>query len=217
MISLDLLAAFLMGIAGSGHCISMCGGLAGALGYKASLSQLVSYNSGRIVSYTIAGAIVGALSFGLQIIHLNVLIYLRIVAGIMMLLLALYLLRFQFSLLWLEKLGANLWKLVQPLAGRVRNIQGIKGRFMSGMVWGWLPCGLVYSALTWSATGEYIWESALFMFAFGLGTLPSMLTIGSFAGVLHRVMKSQAFRWTFSMLLAVYGIQTLYIGVLQLT
>lgn len=216
MMSLDLLAAFVMGIAGSGHCLAMCGGLAGAVGFQRSFKSLFIYNFGRIVSYTLAGILVGTLTYGLELVHSQTLIYLRIIAGLMMILLAVYLLRFSRVLLWVEKLGSYLWRVIQPLSKHTKSLPGGLAVFASGMVWGWLPCGLVYSALTWSAAGESIMASALFMLLFGLGTLPSMISVGFFSGKLQQFMKSHMFRWTFSFVLAVYGVQTIYVGVMQL-
>ncbi|RTE87246.1 MULTISPECIES: sulfite exporter TauE/SafE family protein [Gammaproteobacteria] len=214
--SLDFLAAFVMGIAGSGHCLAMCGGLAGAVGFQRSLKQLFIYNFGRIISYMLAGVIVGTLTFGLELVHQQTLIYFRVLAGIMMLLLAVYLLRVTRVLLWVEKMGSYLWRYIQPLSKHTKNLPGGLAIFASGMIWGWLPCGLVYSALTWSAAGSTIIDSALFMLLFGLGTLPSMISVGVFSSKLQQFMKSGTFRWTFSFVLAVYGVQTIYVGVMQL-
>ncbi|CUS48982.1 MAG: hypothetical protein HLUCCO02_02965 [Idiomarinaceae bacterium HL-53] len=214
--SIDLFAAFFMGIAGSGHCLAMCGGLAGAMGYQRSLANLTIYNLGRISSYTLAGALVAALSVTLQSIQIDILIYLRLLAGIMMVLLACYILDFKVALLWLERLGTHLWRRLQPLALRTRTHSNRATTFAAGVLWGWLPCGLVYSALTWSATTTTIHEGALFMFAFGVGTLPSMLGAGVLSQKLTTLLKAKAFRWTFALILALYGIQTLFIAIRQL-
>src|SRR5699024_2687159 len=188
---LDAWAALLIGLLGAGHCIAMCGGVAAAFSMAIPTEQrrwqwlyLLSYNSGRILSYSIAGALVGGVFAGLAEVSMGkqALVILRLLAGVMMILLGLYLARWWFVLLHLEKLGNGLWRHVKPLAGRFIPFKSPLAAFPFGMVWGWLPCGLVYSALTWSAVSGGAIEGARVMALFGLGTLPTLLALGGLAG-----------------------------------
>ncbi|HLV47892.1 MAG TPA: sulfite exporter TauE/SafE family protein [Aliidiomarina sp.] len=213
----DYWAALLMGIAGSGHCIAMCGGLAGAMGLQQSKPRIVLYNLGRVSSYMIAGALVGSAFFGLAQLQPSFLVWMRIFAGIMMLLLAAYLLRLNTALIWLERLGAVLWRRLKPLSLKFNcNSAKISHVFAAGMLWGWLPCGLVYSALSWAALSASPLSGALFMLLFGLGTLPSMLFLGMVSQRVQHLLKSAKFRWASSLLLAAYGVITIIIGLMQL-
>ncbi|MCO4320649.1 sulfite exporter TauE/SafE family protein [Aliidiomarina quisquiliarum] len=213
---IDYWAALLMGIAGSGHCIAMCGGLAGAMGLQQSKTRIVLYNLGRITSYMIAGVLVGSAFFGLAQLQPSFLIWMRIAAGIMMVLLAAYLLRINVALLWLERLGAVLWRRLQPWSKKFNRNSQTSHIFAAGMLWGWLPCGLVYSALSWAALSASPVSGGFFMLLFGVGTLPSMLFLGMVSHRMQHLLKSAKFRWASSILLAGYGVTTIIIGLMQL-
>lgn len=216
MINIDVVAALLMGLAGSGHCLAMCGGLAAAMGYQQSPARLLWYNVGRIFSYAVAGALVASAFFALGSLATNGLVYLRIAAAIMMMLLALYLLQWNAALLWLERIGALLWRRIQPLTRKFPAQRGNGSVLVAGMLWGWLPCGLVYSALTWAALSANPLSGAGFMMLFGLGTFPAMFLTGVFSQKITRVLQSKGFRWLAALLLFVYGAATLVIAVKQL-
>lgn len=214
--SIDALAALLMGLAGAGHCLMMCGGLAGALGQQAGWRQLLLYNLGRIFSYAIAGALIGAAFTQLASASLHGLIYLRLVAGLLLLLLGLYYGGWWLALRYLEALGKPLWRLLQPLAQRSRSSQSYGAVLAAGMLWGWLPCGLVYSALSWAAVSGSASSGALYMALFGLGTLPAMLAFGWFSKALQSFLRSQGFRQLMGLLLIAYGLWTVVIALRQL-
>lgn len=205
---LDFFSALLMGLAGSGHCLAMCGGLAGAMGLHQSPLRLLIYNLGRISSYMLAGALVGGAALAVADIHHQGLIVVRFLAGLMMILLALYLTRVWMVLSVLEKAGAILWRRLQPLSRQFPPNSPTPRLWIAGMIWGWLPCGLVYSALSWAALSGHPANGALTMLAFGLGTLPSMLLFGVFSRTLAKVVRSAGFRWVAGGILAVYGIVT---------
>ncbi len=184
--SLSLGAALIAGFAGSGHCLSMCGGIAGALAMRNStaeqggsrLALALAYNLARIASYALAGALAGLLGRTLlravDVAPLS--IALRVLAGVIMLAAAGRLL-FGWRLLDpLEAAGAGLWRRVMPAKGRVAQGKGLSGAIGLGLAWGWLPCGLTYSMLLLAATTASVANGALVMAAFGVGTLPAMVT-----------------------------------------
>ena len=208
MQNFDLIAALIMGLAGSGHCLAMCGGLAGAMGYNQSPMRLLIYNLGRISTYCIAGALVGSAVFAVTQISSDLLIWVRFAAGIMMILLALYLTRVWMLLSFLEKGGALLWRRLRPLTRLFPPNAPTPKLYFAGMLWGWLPCGLVYSALSWAALSGHYTTGALTMLAFGLGTLPSMLIFGLFSRKLSMIVQSTGFRWVAGGLMFIYGVVT---------
>jgi sulfite exporter TauE/SafE len=185
-----LSAAFLVGLFGTVHCIAMCGGIAGALSAGlapevrqrsgAVLACQLGYNVGRIASYALAGALVGLLgrlfatAAGLEGARL----LLQGLAGVFMLLLGFYLTGWWPLLARLERLGGHLWRHVEPLGRRLLPIRSPITALPLGVVWGWLPCGLVYSALALAMASGGALQGALVMLLFGLGTLPSMLAAG---------------------------------------
>lgn len=215
--NVDWFAAFLMGLAGAGHCIMMCGGIAGAFAGKINKSKLFIYNLGRITSYTIAGIAIGAAVGSIAALADQGLIGLRIVAAFILVAFGLYLGQWWFGLRYLERLGQPLWHRLQPLAARFRQRHSsYASLFGAGMLWGWLPCGLVYSALSWAAISGSATQGGLYMAAFGLGTLPAMFAFGWLSHNLQQLLKSKGFRQLMGALMIVYGLWTLIIALRQL-
>lgn len=209
---LILLSALLLGLLGSGHCLMMCGGLSSALGLNmpakpAATQYILAYNTGRIISYTLAGLIVGSLGFWFskQLASLDILRYL---AGMMLILLGLYLGKWFNGLIYIEKTGHWLWPKIQPLSKRFMPVRSVRDAIMVGMVWGWLPCGLVYSALIWASLESHMLASASIMLFFGLGTLPAMLATGLFAQRFNQFVRKAWFRQGSSILMICFGIWT---------
>jgi hypothetical protein len=187
--SITLGAALVAGLASSGHCLGMCGGIAGALAMRGTTgttqptfaSRLVlalAYNVSRVASYAIAGALAGLLGRALlravDVAPLS--LGLRVLAGLVMIAAAGRLL-FGWRLLDpLEAAGSGLWRRIAPGAGRGARRDGIGGAISLGLAWGWLPCGMTYSMLLLAATTASAGTGALVMAAFGLGTLPAMVS-----------------------------------------
>lgn len=229
MIEYNVTGAFLVGLMGAAHCFGMCGGLVGAFSAQLpnaktgnhlahQLSYLLSYNLGRILSYTLAGALVGASSAGLgHLFELDIyLIVLRIIAGMMMIATGLYIAKIWVGIVQIERVGHWLWHYLKPLAQRLVPIQTPSQAVIAGLIWGWLPCGLVYSTLTWSVASGSAGQGAMIMLAFGLGTLPALLSAGVAAKRLSTWVQQKTVRLLSGLLLIAFGGQTLYIALSQL-
>lgn len=220
MISPDLswlATAFLMGLLGGTHCVGMCGGLSSALTYAlpdASRRGLrlvgwqLLYNSGRLLTYTLLGLCAGWLLAGLQDIGAAQQ-GIRIVAGLFMILLGAYLAGWFQALSALERLGAPLWRWMEPLRRSLLPVRHPPQAIAAGMLWGFLPCGLVYSAMALAVTRASPPESALVMFAFGLGTLPTLLATGTAAAQLRRLLQRPGTRQTAGLLVILFGLWTI--------
>jgi sulfite exporter TauE/SafE len=219
MIELSLMSAFLVGLLGGGHCVGMCGGIVGAVSMhlpqsKSKVPFLLSYNVGRILSYTFAGAIaglVGASSFFLEhVLPIQHVLY--GISSLMLIALGLYLADIWHGVTHLEGAGKGIWKTLQPFSKRYIPAQNIKQAFFLGSLWGWLPCGLVYSVLIAAiATGSAI-NGGLAMLAFGLGTLPTLLTMGMAAVRLKTVLQNIWVRRASGMMVLGFGL----VGLLRL-
>ncbi|MBS1189376.1 MAG: sulfite exporter TauE/SafE family protein [Rhodocyclaceae bacterium] len=204
------LALFLVGLLGGTHCVGMCGGIVGALsmGGPARWSLHLAYNAGRILSYAAAGAIAGALggaSLGLEG-QWPVRLALYFLANLMLVALGLYLLGITRLLAPVEGLGERLWRHVQPLGRRFLPARTAGQAFPLGLLWGWLPCGLVYSALATALTAGSAGRGALVMLAFGLGTLPNLLLAGMVLGRLQEFSRRRAVRVASGLLVLGFGI-----------
>jgi len=189
------LSAFLVGLLGGVHCVGMCGGIVAALSLglpeqtgRKSWPLLLGYNVGRLSSYTLAGALmggVGLLTVQLSDLH-QVQLVLQLLAALMMIALGLYLAGWWFGLSRLERLGGKVWSLLEPLGRGLLPVKTPLRALLLGSLWGWLPCGLVYSVLIWALAAGDPQKGALLLLSFGLGTLPNLLAMGLFANRLRR-------------------------------
>jgi hypothetical protein len=211
------LALFLVGLLGGGHCVGMCGGIVGALamqgdGGRAALPLHLAYNAGRIASYAIAGAIAGAIG-GLGLLAgptLPLRLGLYLLASLMLVAMGLYLIGFAGALAWIERAGQGVWQRIQPLTARFLPVRGVAQALPLGLLWGWLPCGLVYSALaTALATGSAVRGGAA-MLAFGLGTLPNLLLAGYVFARFRGVAQSRVVRVVSGLLVLGFGLAGLW-------
>jgi sulfite exporter TauE/SafE len=176
-------AALVAGFLGGVHCIGMCGGIAAALSGAArgpALRRQAAFNFGRIASYTAAGALAGGLGSLVQTLGpVNAAqTALFIVANVFMVLLGLYVAGWGRSLLRLESAGGALWRRIEPLRRHFLPIDSDARALGAGAVWGWIPCGLVYSMLALALASGSALAGAGVLAAFGLGTLPAMVGAG---------------------------------------
>ena len=213
MLEFSLLAAFLVGLLGGGHCAGMCGGIVGAVsmtlpGDRPRMPFLLSYNFGRISSYALAGVIAGALGssslFLEHVLPIEKILY--ALASLMLILLGLYLAGIWRVLTMLEMLGAKLWQRIQPLSRSLLPVRSVSQSFLLGTLWGWLPCGLVYSVLVAAVASASPLQGGLLMAAFGLGTLPTLLAMGMAAVQLKQVLQNLWFRRASGLLIAGFGV-----------
>lgn len=201
MLETNWLALFLVGLLGGGHCVGMCGGIVTALSFGLPTSQarwpyLLCYNIGRVGSYTLIGALLGALAGGgLSLLALHPLqMGLYLLANLMLIGMGLYLAGISAVIGKVERLGAPLWRRIQPRLAQLLPIRSPSQALLVGALWGWMPCGLVYSAsLSALATGK-AGSGALVMLAFGLGTLPNLLAMGVFAARLKSLLQKRPVR-----------------------
>ena len=214
---ISLTTAFLLGLMSSAHCIGMCGGIMGALSMAIPQERrasrwwiLFAYNIGRIVSYAVIGLLLGGLVE--QLVSGGGLTFLRWVAGLLLIAMGLYLADWWKGLIHLEKAGRYLWAYIQPLGKKLMPVDSTPKALLLGFVWGWLPCGLVYSALAYAVTSGSAVGSAGLMLAFGLGTLPSVWLSGVLAQELNRWLQIKQLRWTMAILIILFGVWTLWGG-----
>lgn len=211
-------AATLAGLAGSAHCLAMCGGMAGALGMRArnasgetQLLHVVLYHAGRLTGYSAAGFVCGLAGSALVVLNRGSALVgaLRIASGVLMLLIAA-----RIALRWnalgpLERLGAQFWRWLRPLAIKQASSVGARGSLLLGLLWGWLPCALVYSMLLFATLSRSAWVGAAILFAYGIGTLPSMLGATLLGGQLQRLVNRSTWRMATGALLAAFGVWTI--------
>lgn len=218
-----LLTAMVMGWLGGVHCLGMCGPLVGAFTFalapaiqqsarQVGLMQLV-YNLGRISSYALLGAIAGLV--GLILIEAGSLIsaqrWLLGFAGIWMLILAAWLLGWSSLPTRLESGLSNWWSAKsQRWRRQLLPVKHGYQAYLMGLVWGWMPCGLVYSSLILAMSAGSIISGSLVMLAFGLGTLPNLLLIGASTFWLTRLKQQFWLAPVAAIGMALFGLWTLW-------
>jgi hypothetical protein len=207
--------AFVLGLLGGVHCVGMCGGIVAALAFRPgrpadrpAWSLQLGYNAGRIASYAAAGAaagLVGSLGTLLdRLLPLQVALY--VLANVLLVLLGLYLAGYGTLVTKLEAAGGAVWRFAQSRGLTLRPATTPRGALATGLVWGWIPCGLVYSALALALLSGSPAEGAMVMLAFGLGTLPNLLVSGALAGKLRRWIRDRRWRIVAGALVVLMGL-----------
>jgi len=207
--------AFMLGLLSSAHCIGMCGGIMGALtmavpadAQKRRVVLVTTYNLGRIGSYSLMGLLFGV--FGQGFVELGGATWLRSLAGLLLIAMGLYLANWWRGLHYLEAGGRYLWAYLQPLGKPLMPVNTLTKAMLLGILWGWLPCGLVYSALVYAMAQANPLQAALLMLAFGVGTLPSVMATGLAAQFFTRFLQQRSIRWAFAVLIIGFGAWTLW-------
>jgi sulfite exporter TauE/SafE len=208
---LDLFGAFALGLAGAGHCLGMCGGIASALsmGERNSLGTTLAYHGGRIGSYTLLGALLGFLAGSLHFASWA--LALRYLAGFLLVAMGLYIGNWWRGLAILERGGAIVWRPIQRLGAKWLPLQHWRQGLALGLCWGLMPCGLIYSSLAWAATAQSPLASATLMLVFGLGTLPAMLATSLGAQHLQMFLRKRGLKLIIALLLILSGLISLYL------
>lgn len=213
MTSAELLTGLTLGLMGSGHCGAMCGGIAAALGSSAegkqNYAKLFAFHAGRVTSYVLIALLFGSFLAVLKEHAPMVSMILRLVAGLLLVAMGLYIAGWWPGISMLEKAASPLWRKLQPMTKSLIPPANSGSALLLGGLWGWLPCGLVYSALAWSITAGSAPESALRMLSFGLGTLPAMLGLSFAANRLRHVLQHHMTRKLAGAMLLVFGCWTL--------
>lgn len=214
-------AAFIAGLMSSLHCMGMCGGIASALSMQFKSGTEISnrkvimytlaYNLARIFSYTMAGLLLGLLSVVIIGEAGSALfIPLQVLASVILIIIALNILNVSPLLNQLDKLGSGLVPYIRKASQILLPIDSPMKAFALGLVWGWLPCGLVYSMLTIAATTANAMESAMIMFLYGLGTLPAMLAVGLLAELNKSLFQHRLFKYSSAVILIIIAVMPFY-------
>ena len=210
----NTIIAFNLGLFSTLHCLGMCGGISTAMSLSIPQEKTVSktllviaYNTGRIMSYTLAGAIAGAIGTELVmgIMPVSGHRILQYIAAAVLILIGLQISGWLPAGRILESVGMRIWSYIRPLSKYFLPITSLYRAFMAGIFWGWLPCALVYSVLVWSLSIGGALSGALLMFCFGLGTLPGMLLVGLTGTKIRDFLKEPALRTVAGVVIILFG------------
>lgn len=228
MSSISLLPIFLVGLLGGVHCVGMCGGIVSAFAVATPRrpfpvavaaegrattaladggARVLAFNTGRIASYMVAGALAGLLGSVPAMINLATLQTAAFwLANLMLVALGLTLMNAWHGLSRLEALGQRAWRRVQPLIRRLLPVRSPVQALLLGGLWGWVPCGMVYSVLTTALLTGSPQQGALVMLAFGLGTLPLLFSMGVAGTTLQPLLQKKSIRFGAGLLVLAFGV-----------
>jgi sulfite exporter TauE/SafE len=227
--SIALLPVFVIGLLGGVHCVGMCGGIVSAFAVSApgrrplpatitstgslfsaaadSGVRVFAFNAGRIVAYAAAGAFAGLVGSVPALINLaSVQTAAYWLANLMLLALGLTLMNLWHGLSRIESLGQFAWRRVQPLMRRLLPVRTPWQALALGTLWGWVPCGLVYSVLMTALLTGSVSQGALVMLAFGLGTLPLLFSMGIAGASLRPWLQRPAVRAIAGLIVLAFGL-----------
>lgn len=213
MTDFSIIAVFFVGLLGGVHCLGMCGSIVGILTgqlpkHGARWPFHLAYNSGRILSYTVAGLLVGAIGQAGLLLRDKVPIQhlLFALSSLMLIALGLYLAGIWGWVKHIERVGSVLWQRIQPLTRPLLPVATPARALLLGTLWGWLPCGLVYSVLVTALASGHAQSGAMIMLAFGLGTLPNLMIIGLFWERCRHWVQSPRVRLFAGLMVMAFGI-----------
>jgi hypothetical protein len=219
-----LVSALGLGLFGGLHCIGMCGGIVAAFGQASSgaragdargrgmplsiIARSMPYHVGRIASYATAGAFAGFAGQALSS-QLAWTTPLRVVAGLLLVAAGAYVAGWWSGLARLERLAVPVWRRISPLTRHFLPADTAARRLALGALWGWLPCGLVYSALVVASAAGDARIGAASMVAFGIGTLPSLWAASAVGRLFEHAGRKVSVRWGAGVALCVFGLWTM--------
>jgi len=232
MSNLNLVPVFMIGLLGSVHCVGMCGGIVAAISVTSTpaarfpvpvvtvdaahaaaavsttLTRIACYNLGRIGSYATAGAIAGGVAHSARV--LTGLGGIQMggywLANLMLVAVGLYLMGMLPGLSYLEFAGHGMWRRIQPLLKKILPLDSPLKLLAAGAIWGWLPCGMVYSMLLTALLSGSALSGACVMLAFGLGTLPTLMTMGLLGTTMKTWMQKAAVRLSAGLIVVGFGL-----------
>jgi len=180
---------------------------------------VVLFNTGRVASYVAAGALLGTIgqSFYASINWPMAHWILQSAAALLLAGIGLYLAGWFPRFAVIEQIGAPVWKWLEPIGRKLLPVQSPQNALLYGMIWGWLPCGLVYTTLLLALAAPSPEQGALFMLAFGLGTLPAAASAGILTGWVTKLTRMPYLRPAVGSLLIAMAIATVAIpGLIEL-
>jgi len=223
MTEIPLIAAFITGLLGSVHCVGMCGGIVGSLSLgispktKGSSDKIIifilAYNLGRLSSYVIAGLLVASIGqASSELFNQNAQQIGNWLSSTFMILLGLYIAGWWRLLSVLETMGSYVWRYFQPLGNKLLPVNTYPKALMLGSLWGWLPCGMVYAMLIFSLSSQDTIQGGLIMLSFGLGTLPTLMLLGTAATTMKRFIQQPIVRQLAGSIILLFGVYSLAVS-----
>lgn len=208
-------SAFLIGLAGSVHCVGMCGPLALAIpgaskdkGFTFFL-RTIAYQISRISGYGVLGLIVGFFSQGMQFTGVQP--YFSLLSGILLLFLGFFGIIPEVNAFSKYPIIQHFQVKINRIIGTVMTNEHFSTPFVLGFLNAMLPCGMIYIALGTGLSSGNMSEAALYLISFGLGTLPLMFMV-SLSGQFLSLQMRRSWQKAIPIIFMISGIILIYKG-----
>jgi hypothetical protein len=209
--NLSFLTPFLIGLFSSVHCLAMCGGLCGVFcRNNPSFSTILLINMGRVFTYTVLGLLFAGLTQGL-LLSMPIAqfgFWIRSLLGVVLIFLGVRILLNKSSLHTFFE-NNYLWKIAQNKLRNIAAINSWSAHLIKGMIWGLVPCGLLYGVLIAAATTQNAINGGVFMFAFGIGTIPSMFVAAGLIKTWQKLLQKNSVRYGAGIFIVLIGLWSL--------
>mgnify|MGYP003604514525 CR=1 FL=1 len=214
-----IIAAFFMGFFGSPHCLGMCGGLVAAFSLSMKdvspakrRALIATYHFGRLTSYAILGLAAGLIGTTVLEPLMKGNSTPRILLGLVLVFVGVTMLGAPF-LSKLERLGMRFWQYLSPIRQKVFPLNTFPRALAAGLLWGYLPCGLVYGALLIAVVAHDPLSGAALMFVFGLGTVPMLVATHETVGWLRNQIGRLRLRQLNGAIMVLSGLAVVFIPI----
>lgn len=214
-----LVAALLMGFFGSPHCLGMCGGLVTAFGLSMKdispakrRALVVTYHVGRLTSYAFLGLIAGLIGTTVLAPFMTGNNIPRILLGLVLAFVGVTMLGAPF-LTKLERFGMRFWQYLSPIRQKIFPLNTFPRALTAGLLWGFLPCGLVYGALLIAVVAHNPLSGAALMFVFGLGTVPMLVATHETVGWLRDKIGRFRLRQLNGAIMVISGLAVMFVPI----
>ena len=202
---------FIIGILASFHCVGMCGGLIVAYsaadlkkkGSKKSFKPHIAYNLGRLISYTLLGAVLGGIG-SFFAINPSFSGYVLLLASAFMVLFGLSLLT---ELKWLTKLKIKTPDFIARFLFKNKHSDKPKGPFIIGLLTAFMPCGPLQAMQLFALTTGSFWQGAMAMGVYALGTIPLLLGFGGIIALIKQAHLKKLMRFS--------GVIVIFLGIIM--
>ncbi len=208
---MNLLTPFLIGLFSSVHCLAMCGGLCGVFcRNNSTFKTILLINLGRIITYVVLGLIFAGIVQGLviQLPLAQIGFWIRSLLGIVLIFLGIRILCNKSSLHGFFE-NNFIWQKAKKQLHKITKKNSTLAYFSKGLIWGLIPCGLLYGVLLAAAATRQVFEGGLFMLAFGLGTLPSMFVAAGLIKTFEKKLQSKSLRYSAGLFIIIIGLWSL--------
>lgn len=210
---LDYLTAMLIGLLSSGHCLSMCGGIVAALSLKKNIKTNhfyhIAYNVGRIISYSTIALFVNILGYFFFELGGYYTFLFKILSNLVLIIIGLHITNISNSIFLIDSLLLYVWKFILKIISKIKPSRNILYALILGFLWGYIPCGLIYSTIIWSVGFESIVKSSVLMIFFGIGTLPSMLLVGILSVKFNKIFCNALVKYVAGSFIILFGFKNI--------